>query len=407
MRKLNIEDIDPRGKLCLLRCDFNVPLKDGQIQNDRRIQASLKTIQYLCAKGARLVLLSHLGRPRGELVEELRLAPIAKRLGELLNMNIHYARDCVGKEAQESIQKLKAGQIALLENLRFHKEETQNDSAFAYQLAHLGGEKADYFINDAFGAAHRAHASTVGIASYLKSAAGYLMQNEIDHLSKISDKPSKPLLAICGGAKVSDKIGLIRDLLKLADHILIGGAMAFTFLRARGYETGQSLVEEGQIELAQNILKEHKEELVLPLDFLCTPLFDLKKRELGPLEVTSYKEIPAGHYALDIGPQSIAAFKQLIGKAKTIFWNGPMGVFEFEASSQGTFAVAQAVAEASAQGAFSVIGGGDSVAALSKAGLSDKVSYISTGGGASLKFLEDPNLPGICALSDAAVVRKN
>ena len=403
MRKLNVENIDPKGKLCLLRCDFNVPLnEDGQIQNDRRIQASLKTIQYLRDKGARLVLLSHLGRPKGKLVEGLRMAPVAKRLGELLNMNIHYARDCIGKEAQESIQKLKGGQIVLLENLRFHKEETQNDSGFASQLAHLGGDVADYFINDAFGTAHRAHASTVGLTKYLKSAAGYLMQSEMEHLNKISANPQRPLLAICGGVKVSDKIGLIQSLLKLTDHTLIGGAMAFTFLRAQGYETGQSLVEEEQIELARNILERHAEKITLPIDFMCTPLFDFKKRELGPLTALSYKNIHRKHCALDIGPQSITAFKESIQRAKTIFWNGPMGVFEFEATSQGTLAIAQATAEASVQGAFSVIGGGDSIAALAQANLSDKVSYISTGGGASLQFLENPNLPGICALSDAA-----
>ena len=401
MRKLSVQDLTLRGKLVLVRCDFNVPLKDGRVQNDKRIQASLKTIHYLQRQGARTVLLSHLGRPRGKLVEELRLLPVAERLAKVLNTKIHYTRDCIGEESQSTVQNLAPGEIALLENLRFYQEETQNDEGFARKLAYIGGKKANFFINDAFGTAHRSHASTVGLAKSLKSAMGYLMQSEIENLGKIRINPQRPLLSISGGAKVSDKISLIQSLLERSDHLLIGGAMAFTFLRAKGYGTGKSFVEEKLLERVAKLLKEYKKKIHLPTDFMCTRSFDLEKRKIGRLRSLSYKNISEKDYALDIGPQSTLVFQKFIADAKTIFWNGPMGVFELAPTAQGSLAVAQAVGERSRKGAFSLVGGGDSIAALSQAGSLDKISYISTGGGASLQFLKDPNLPGISALNDA------
>ena len=386
----------------MLRCDLNVPLKGLKVQDSVRIQASLRSIRYLQEKQARIALLSHLGRPKGRVIEELRLAPVAEKLSELLDTKVRYARDCIGEEAQKSVHELKPGQVLLLENLRFHEGESKNDPAFAEKLASVGGKKADYFINDAFGAAHRSHASTVGLAKLLKSAAGYLMQSEIKNLEKIRTNAKKPLLILCGGVKVSDKIGLIQSLLKKSERLLIGGAMAFTFLRAKGLKTGKSFVEEKEIGRAEKILKEYKEKICLPIDFMCAPLFDLKKGQLGPLKAVPKEKIPNEEYALDIGPKSIAIFEKFIAEAKTIFWNGPMGVFELEQTSQGTLSIARAIGKQSEQGAFSVVGGGDSIAALGKTGLSNKVSYISTGGGASLQFLEDPNLPGLCALNDSS-----
>ncbi len=392
MNKKTIRDIDLAGKKVLVRVDYNVPMDGGSITDDTRIRATLPTLRHLLAKGAAVILASHLGRPKGGPAAEFSLAPVAKRLSDLLGIEVLFAADCVGTAAEGPAKALKPGQVLMLENLRFHKEEEKNDHEFARQLASL----ADTYVNDAFGVSHRAHASVEGITKYLPAAAGFLLEKEIDFLSRAVGKPPHPYVAIIGGAKVSDKIGVIANLLTKVDTLIIGGGMANTFLAAQGFSTGKSLVEEDKIELAGSLIKEAAKrgvKLLLPGDVTVADRFAAD----AAAKTVAADAIPADWMALDIGPVSAAAFAAALAGAKLIVWNGPMGVFEMDAFAKGTVAVAAAVATS---GAVSVVGGGDSVAAIEKAGLQDKISHISTGGGASLEFLEGKVLPGVAALSD-------
>jgi phosphoglycerate kinase len=389
---LFVEDLDVKGKTVFVRVDFNVPLTDkGEIRNDTRIRASLPTINYLLGKSAKLVLASHLGRPKGKIDPKMSLKPVAKRLAELIGRDVIMAPDIVGEEVNKLKSGLKKGGVLLLENVRFHAGETTNDPEFSKKLA----EGIDYFVNDAFGSSHRAHASVVGITDYVKkSAAGYLMKKEIEYLRKALFSPAKPYVAILGGAKVEDKIPVIENLLNKADTILIGGAMAYTFFKAQGFGTGKSLVEPDKIEIAQKILalaKEKKVRFILPLDNVLAASI-----ESGQVaQIVDSFPFPQDLMGVDIGPKTVARYAEIIAKAKTIVWNGPLGVFETPAFAQGTLEIAQAVA---ASGAISIVGGGDSIAAVEKAGVSRKITHISTGGGASLEFLANETLPGIEAL---------
>jgi len=392
MNKLSLSDLDPRGKRVFMRADFNVPMRDGAITDDTRIRASLPSIRYVVDKGGRLILASHLGRPKGKPEPKYSLKPVAQRLGKLLGKPVAFAPDCVGPEVQKMVDSLRDGDVLLLENLRFHAEEEKNDPAFAKQLAAL----CDAYVNDAFGAAHRAHASTAGIASYVRAAAaGFLVQKELESLGHALTKAEKPYVAIVGGAKVSDKIELFESFLNLANQILIGGAMAYTFLRAQGVATGKSLVEADKIDQANHLLTRAKEQGVsmeLPVDHVVAKSIDSAEAWTVPISQT-----PADCMGLDIGPETVRRYSSIIAKAKTIVWNGPMGVFENPKFAQGTFAIARAVAEA---GAFSIVGGGDSVAAVTQAGVESKITHISTGGGASLEFLSGQKLPGVEVLTD-------
>jgi phosphoglycerate kinase len=388
MAKLSVRDLDLRGKRVFIRVDFNVPLAPGgqEITSDKRIRASLPTIQYALAQGARLVLASHLGRPKGKPNPELSLRPAALRLQELLGRPVAMAPDCIGPE----VEKLKGGadSVILLENLRFHPEEEKNDPGFSEQLA----QGIDYYVNDAFGTAHRAHASTVGIIQFIpQAAAGLLMEKELEYLTKVTQNPPLPCIGILGGAKVSDKIEVIENLLKIVDRLLIGGAMAYTFMRAQGKPTGKSLVEEDKIALAKEILEKSGQKLLLPVDHVVAA-----KLAAGAPSST-VETIPDGLMGVDIGARTVALFTAEIAKAKSIIWNGPMGVFEKPPFDAGTVALAKAVA---ASGALSVVGGGDSEKAIKAAGVADKISHISTGGGASLEFLSGIELPGVAALTD-------
>ncbi len=391
---LFIKDLNVRGKMVFCRVDFNVPLDDkGAIRNDTRIRASLPTIRMLVDGGARLVLCSHLGRPKGKPDPKLSLRPAAVRLAELLGREVLFAPDCIGPEVEALKAGLREGQVLLLENVRFHVEETKNDPAFARQLA----SGIDIFVNDAFGSSHRAHASVVGITDFVPCcAAGMLMKTEVDYLRRAVISPAKPYVAILGGAKSEDKIPVIENLLNLADHILIGGAMAYTFLKAKGYGVGKSLVEADKLETAAKILDDAAAKGVdfrLPSDHLLTASI-----ESGTVsEIADSYPFPADLMGVDIGPRTIAQYAAIIAQAKTIFWNGPLGVFEVPAFSAGTIKIAEAVA---ASGAMSIIGGGDSIAAVAKAGVGDKITHISTGGGASLEFLAYNTLPGIDALEN-------
>jgi len=390
MAKLTITDLDVAGKRVLVRCDFNVPLdKDLHITEDLRIRAALPTITYLLDHGAAVILCSHLGRPKGGPDDKLRLDPVAARLSELLGRPVRKLDDCVGPEVEAAAKAMKPGDVLLLENLRFHEEETENDPEFARQLASL----ADLFVSDAFGTVHRAHASTAGVCQYLPSAAGFLLQKEIEFLGGALEHPTRPFVAILGGAKVSDKIGVIENLLGKADTLLIGGGMANTFLKAQGYEMGDSLVEEGSLDLARDLLARGGDRLLLPVDLVVADAFsaDANKR------VVPADSVPAGWRALDIGPKTVARYAQVVADAGTVVWNGPMGVFEFPAFAEGTFALAKALADSHA---VTIVGGGDSAAAVEQSGLADKITHISTGGGASLEFLEGKELPGIAALTD-------
>jgi len=386
-----VDQIELHGKRVFIRVDFNVPLDEkSKITDDTRIILSLPTIRFVMEAGGKAILASHLGRPKGKRDSKFSLSPVAERLSQLLGKKVALATDCVGEEVQKQIEGMKAGEVLLLENLRFHPEEEKNDEPFSKALASL----CDVYVNDAFGAAHRAHASTEGMTRYVKVvAAGFLMKKEIASLDKALLNPQEPYVAILGGAKVSDKIGVIQNLLDRVTTLLIGGGMAYTFLKAEGFQVGKSLVEEDQIEFSRNLLKKAKGrvKLLLPSDHVAAERMDVQAKR----QIVKNERIPPDWVCLDIGPETVKAFSEEIRSAKTIFWNGPMGVFEMEPFSVGTFAIAKAVAKSSA---FSIVGGGDSVAAVNQAGVAEKISHISTGGGASLEFLEGKTLPGIEAL---------
>ena len=394
LNKKTIEDIDVKGKRVLARCDFNVPLKDGEITNDKRIVAALPTIKYLMENGAKVILCSHLGRPKGEYKPEFSLAPVAKKLSEYLGTEVKLAEDAevVGENAKAIAAELKDGEVMLLENVRYRKEETKNEENFSKELASL----ADIFVNDAFGTAHRAHCSTTGVASYLPAVCGYLIQKEIKFMGGALAEPKRPLVAILGGAKVSDKIGVISNLIEKCDTIIIGGGMAYTFMKFLGHNIGDSLLEADWVEKAGEMMKSAEEKgvkFLIPVDNKVGKEYD----ENTESQIVNSDEIPDGWMGLDIGPKTQEIFADAIKGAGTVIWNGPMGVSVWDNFAAGTICVAKAVAES---GSISVIGGGDSVAAVTKLGFADKMSHISTGGGASLEFLEGKDLPGICALQD-------
>jgi phosphoglycerate kinase len=394
LNKKTIEDIDVKGKKVLARCDFNVPLKDGEITNDKRIVAALPTIKYLMEHGAKVILCSHLGRPKGEYKPEFSLAPVAKRLSEYLGVEVKLAEDAevVGPNAKAMAAELKDGEVMLLENVRYRAEETKNEENFSKELASL----ADIFVNDAFGTAHRAHCSTTGVASYLPAVCGYLIQKEIKFMGGALANPKRPLVAILGGAKVSDKIGVIENLIDKCDTIIIGGGMAYTFMKYLGHNIGTSLLEADWVEKAGEMMKKAEDKgvkFLIPVDNKVGKEYD----ENTEAKIVSSDDIPDGWMGLDIGPKTQEVFADAIKGAGTVIWNGPMGVSEWDNFAAGTISVAKAVADS---GAISIIGGGDSVAAVTKLGFADKMSHISTGGGASLEFLEGKDLPGICALQD-------
>src|SRR5215217_5353429 len=393
MNKRSVRDLDVREKRVLVRVDFNVPIKDGEVTDDTRIQRALPTIQYLLEQGARPVLISHLGRPKGEPDPKYAMDPVAERLEVLLGESVKKL-DAADLEAEKALNDSDEG-VVLLENSRFYPGETKNDPEFSEQLASL----ADLYVDDAFGAAHRAHATTVGVAERLPAAAGLLLEEEVDYLDGVLEDPERPFVAILGGAKVSDKLGVIESLLAVADTLLIGGAMCFTFFKAQGYEVGKSLVEDNYVEEAKRLMDEAGDKLVLPVDVVVAD----EMEEGAESETVSVDQIPTDKMGLDIGPRTVELFREHISGAKTIFWNGPMGVFEIDAFARGTEGVAHAVAAASAEGATSVIGGGDSVAAVRKLGLEDEMSHISTGGGASLEYVEGKELPGVAALPEKGV----
>ncbi len=392
LNKMTVEDLEVSGKRVLVRCDFNVPLKDGVITSDKRIVASLPTIKYLIDNNAKVILCSHLGRPKGEFKPEFSLAPVAVRLSELLGKEVKMATDVVGESAQALAAELNDGDVMIIENVRFHKEETKNDPEFSKKLADL----ADLYVNDAFGSAHRAHSSTTGVADYIPAACGYLIQKEINFIGGALANPKRPLVAILGGAKVSDKIGVITNLLDKCDTIIVGGGMAYTFMKSLGHSIGTSLLEEDRVEDAKQMMETAKAKGV---NFLI-PVDNKVGKEYAPdteAMIVNSDDIPDGWMGLDIGPKTQELFANAIKGSGTVIWNGPMGVSEWENFAQGTIAVATAVAES---GAISIIGGGDSAAAVQKLGFADKMSHISTGGGASLEFLEGKELPGIVALNN-------
>ncbi|MBS4205101.1 phosphoglycerate kinase [Lederbergia citrea] len=393
MEKQSIKDVDVKGKRVFCRVDFNVPMSEGKVTDDTRIRAALPTIQYLSEQGAVVILASHLGRPKGEVKEELRLTPVAKRLGELLGKDVKKADEAFGDTVKDQVSSLQDGDIILLENVRFYPGEEKNDPDLAKAFAEL----ADLYVNDAFGAAHRAHASTEGIAKYLPSVAGFLMEKELEVLGKALSNPERPFTAIIGGAKVKDKIGVIEHLLDKVDNLIIGGGLAYTFIKSQGHEVGKSLLEEDKIELAQSFIEKAKEKGVkfyMPVDVTIADDFS----ENANTKTVSVEEIPADWEALDIGPKTREIYKSVIQDSKLVIWNGPMGVFELKPFAHGTKAVADALAEA--KDTYSVIGGGDSAAAVEQFGLADQMSHISTGGGASLEFMEGKTLPGVAALDD-------
>ncbi|MFE8702246.1 phosphoglycerate kinase [Cytobacillus sp. FJAT-54145] len=393
MNKKSVKDVDLKGKRVFCRVDFNVPMKDGQVTDETRIRAALPTIQYLMDQGAKVILASHLGRPKGSVVEEMRLTPVAKRLSELLGKDVQKTDEAYGESVKSQIGTLNEGEVLLLENVRFYPGEEKNDSELAKAFAEL----ADVYVNDAFGAAHRAHASTEGIAHHLPAVSGLLMEKELDVLGKALSNPERPFTAIIGGAKVKDKIGVIENLLEKVDNLIIGGGLAYTFVKAQGHEIGQSLLEEDKIDLAKSFIQKAEEKGVkfyMPIDAVVADEFS----ETANTKVVSIEEIPSDWQSLDIGPKTAELYSGVIKESKLVIWNGPMGVFEMEKFAGGTKAVAEALAES--QGTYSVIGGGDSAAAVEKFNLADKMSHISTGGGASLEFMEGKALPGVVALND-------
>ncbi|EPY2293077.1 phosphoglycerate kinase [Clostridium sporogenes] len=393
--KKSIEDIDVKGKKVLVRCDFNVPLNQGKITDENRLVGALPTIKYLMEKGAKIILCSHMGKPKGEPKKELSLLPVAKRLSEMLNKEVIFADDdnVVGENAKKAVKDMKDGDIVLLQNTRYRKEETKNEEVFSKELASL----ADLFVNDAFGTAHRAHCSTVGVTNYLQEAAcGYLIQKELKFLGNAVEKPERPFVAILGGAKVSDKINVINNLLDKVDTLIIGGGMGYTFLKSQGYTVGDSLLEEDKVEYAKEMINKAKEKgvnLLLPVDITIADRFD---KDAKPI-ITEDQNVGEGYMGLDIGPKTAKMYSDAIKSAKTVIWNGPMGVFEFKNFANGTIEVAKAMADSDA---VTIIGGGDSAAAVNILGFGDKMTHISTGGGASLEFLEGKELPGIAALND-------
>ena len=392
MNKKTIRDIDVKGKRVLMRVDFNVPLDDNaRITDDTRIRAAVPSIEYVIKHGGRPILMSHLGRPKGKVVDSLKMDQVAKRLGQILGNNVIKVNDCIGEEAGKAACSLKDGEVLVLENLRFHKEETKNDEGFAKQLASLG----EVFVNDAFGTCHRAHASTEGVTKFLESVSGFLVEKEIEYFTRATQNPAKPYMAILGGAKVSDKIGVIENLMDKVDAILIGGGMAYTFLKAEGIGIGNSKLEADKLDLAKDLLTKAKSKgvkIALPKDNIATDKIEKgsQVREVG-------REIPDGWMGVDIGPKTTEEFKSILKDAKTIVWNGPVGIFEMEPFAKGTTEIANFIAGLDAT---TIIGGGDTAAAIVKLGLKDKMSHISTGGGASLEFLEGKTLPGVAALAD-------
>jgi len=389
MNKKTVRDIDVQGKRVLVRVDFNVPLQDGALADDTRILAALPTLNYLLEHGAALILCSHLGRPKGKIVPELRMDPVAARLSELLDRPVTKLDDCVGPEVEAAAQAMHPGDVILLENTRFHPEEKANDPQFARQLAGL----AKLYVNDAFGSAHRAHGSTEGVARHLPAVAGFLMEKELEFLGRAVENPEHPYVAILGGAKISDKIGVIESLLKRCDRLLIGGGMANTFFEAMGFEMGDSLVEKDAVPMAQSLLESAGGRLVLPVDVVIADRFDNDANS----RIVAPNEVSPGWRILDIGPKTLPTFESALGEARTIVWNGPLGVFEMSNFAQGTFAMARLLADLDA---VTIIGGGDSAAAVRQAGLADKMTHVSTGGGASLELLEGKVLPGVAALMD-------
>ncbi|WJE52467.1 phosphoglycerate kinase [Bacillus cereus] len=393
MNKKSIRDVDLKGKRVFCRVDFNVPMKEGKITDETRIRAALPTIQYLVEQGAKVILASHLGRPKGQVVEEMRLTPVAARLGELLGKDVKKADEAFGPAVQEMVAAMNEGDVLVLENVRFYAGEEKNDAELAKEFAAL----ADLFVNDAFGAAHRAHASTAGIADYLPAVSGFLMEKELEVLGKALSNPERPFTAIIGGAKVKDKIGVIRHLLDKVDNLIIGGGLAYTFVKALGHEIGQSLCENDKIDLAKEFMELAKEKGVnfyMPVDVVITEEFS----ETATTKVVGIDAIPETWEGVDIGPKTREIYADVIKNSKLVVWNGPMGVFEMTPFAEGTKAVGQALADA--EGTYSVIGGGDSAAAVEKFGMADKMSHISTGGGASLEFMEGKELPGVVCLND-------
>ena len=397
MAKLFVESLPVSNKRVIVRVDFNVPLKDGKVESDKRLRESLPTINYLRKHEAKVILMSHLGRPDGKRVPDMSLRPVADALSTLLNAPVAFADDCVGPAATQAVAALAPGGVLLLENLRFHAAEEENDPAFAKQLAAL----ADVYVNDAFGSAHRAHASTEGITKFVSQAAsGFLMKKELDYLGDALTNPKRPFVAVIGGSKVSGKIDVIKNLLPRVDKLLIGGGMTYTFLKAQGLEVGKSIVENDKLELARSLLAEAGDKLVLGTDFVVTDKLDFKGRTVGAIKTVARDAIPADWEAVDAGAATVATFTEILLGAKTIVWNGPVGVFEIDATAKGTIAIAEALAKATAAGATTIIGGGDSASAVKKAGVAGKVSHVSTGGGASLEFLEGKVLPGVAALTE-------